>query len=450
MIIPAADTPDQARDYAEKATAYGLPLLLMEQTRQSSQSNLRDRAGITPQANTFFHARQLVSSRGRVVIRPNNDTLYSTAWLDLSKGPVRLDVPVIRDRYWIMPLMDAWTNVFATVGSRTHAAMVSKEATSWWIVTSAQRDQVPAGAQLIESPTDMVWIIGRIELRGAGDLATVRAVQDGFTLSPALPAENLPANAVRELPPRIVSQLPATEFFERLAQLMARQKPLPQDDLALAVLRGLGVTAGKPFPARSEPASAAWLAAVEEGKKNAFDKLANAGFTRRAPEAVGASNGWNMNNSPDIGRFGSNYALRAGIAMAGLGALPLADAWYPSTELDGNLQPLHGARKYQLHFDAKQLPPAQAFWSLTLYDQSGYFVDNPLNRYALTDRDALRFNDDGSLDLYIGGIAPADSKWQANWLPAPDAAFNLSLRIYDPTAPAIAGKWLPPPITRSP
>ena len=326
-MIPAADTPDQARDFAEKATAYGLPLLLMEQTRQSSQSNLRDRAGITPQANTFFHARQLVSSRGRVVIRPNNDTLYSTAWLDLSKGPVRLDVPVIRDRYWIMPLMDAWTNVFATVGSRTHAAMVGKEATSWWILGSAQRDQVPAGAQLIESPTDMVWIIGRIELRGAGDLATVRAVQDGFTLSPALPAENLPANAVRELPPRIVSQLPATEFFERLAQLMARQKPLPQDDLALAVLRGLGVTAGKPFPARSEPASAAWLAAVEEGKKNAFDKLANAGFTRRAPEAVGASNGWNMNNSPDIGRFGSNYALRAGIAMAGLGALPLADAW---------------------------------------------------------------------------------------------------------------------------
>ena len=155
-MIPTASTPELARNYAEKAVIYGLPLVLMDQTRQTTSANISRLTGEPARANVFRHVRQLANSKSRTVIRPNNDTLYSTAWLDLSQGPVRLEVPAIRDRYWIMPLMDAWTNVFAAVGSRTQVEQVSISGASWWIASAKQRAGLPAGSNIIESPTDMV------------------------------------------------------------------------------------------------------------------------------------------------------------------------------------------------------------------------------------------------------------------------------------------------------
>ena len=398
-MIPTATTPEIARSHAEKAVIYGLPLVLMEQTRQTSTANISRLTGQPAQANRFRHARTLVDSRSRTVIRPNNDTLYSGAWLDLSQGPVRLDVPAIRDRYWIMPLMDAWTNVFASVGSRTHAQQVASNGASWWISSAKHRSAVPAGGQIIESPTDMVWIIGRIELRGPDDLPAVHALQDGFKLSPVVAARNVPASPERTLPPVVIREMSAVEFFNRLATLLAEQSPLSQDSLPIGLLSALGVKAGAPFPAADLKPGPQWLQALEEGKRDAFAALQQAGLGRRDPSTTLQSNGWNLNNMPAIGRFGSEYGLRAAIAMSGLGALPLEDAWYPATDFDSEGRRFSGEFRYRMHFSKDQLPPASAFWSVTMYDAEGYFIDAPDQRYALTDRDPLHFNPDGSLTL---------------------------------------------------
>ncbi len=459
-MIPSASTPELARNYAEKAVIYGLPLVLMEQTRQTSTANISRMTGTAAIANTFRHVRQLSNARSRTVIRPNNDTLYSAAWLDLSQGPVQLTVPAIRDRYWIMPLMDAWTNVFAAVGSRTHASVVSQSGATWWIGRSTQRHLVPAGSNLIEAPTDMVWLIGRIELRGPADLPAVHALQDGFTLSPVVPARNIPALADRALPPTVVRDLSAVEFFNRLATIMAEQSPLPQDAAPITLLAALGVKPGQPFPPQDDTTttptnpklSPEWLQALEEGKRDAFAQLAQAGLSRRDPKNAMQSNGWNLNNMPAIGHFGSEYGLRSAIALSGLGALPLEDAWYPSTDFDDEGRRLSGEFRYTMHFTRQQLPPAKAFWSVTMYDAEGYFIDTPTQRYALTDRDPLHFNEDGSLTLTISANAPASPQEHRNWLPAPAGHFNLTMRLYDPAEGAAAGtegnRWMPPKVVR--
>ncbi len=447
-MIPTASTPELARNYAERAVIYGLPLVLMEQTRQTTSANISRLTGEPARANVFRHVRQLANSKSRTVIRPNNDTLYSGAWLDLSQGPVRLEVPAIRDRYWIMPLMDAWTNVFAAVGSRTHADQVSSSGAYWWITNAKHRASLPAGSNIIESPTDMVWMIGRIELRGTDDLPAVHAIQDGFKLGPAVAARNVPATVDARLPPIALREMTAIEFLNRLAALMAEQTPLPQDALPVGLLAALGVNAGQPFPGANSSRSPEWLQALEEGKRNAFEALAQAGLSRRDPKTTVQSNGWNLNNMPAIGRFGSEYGLRSAIALSGLGALPLDDAWYPATDFDAQGQRFSGAYRYRMHFSKDQLPPARAFWSVTMYDADGYFIDAPNNRYALTDRDPLHFNEDGSLTLIISARPPASAAEQRNWLPAPEGAFNLTMRLYDPAKGVAAGGWMPPKVER--
>lgn len=447
-MIPPAETPEIARSHAEHAFIWGLPLVLMEQTRQSGQSMQAMRSGQPAKANTFTHARNLVPAQGRVVVRPNNDTLYSSAWLDLSRGPARLEVPAISRRYWIVPLMDAWTNVFATLGSRTHAAQVAERGGTWWIVGSAGRDQVPQDAPIISAPTDMVWIIGRIELRGPADLPAVRALQDGFQLGPAREAIGIPAVPPPRLPPQIMRDLSACEFFDRLATLLAQQPALPQDTQPLALLKALGLTPGQPFDPARAGRSQPWIDALEQGKHDAFARLSGAGLSRPDPAALTGSNGWNLNNMAGIGSFGSDYELRAAIALSALGALPLADAWYPATDFDSRGRRLLGQHSYRMFFDHNSLPPASAFWSLTLYDADGYFVDNPEHRHALTDRDPLRFGSDGSLTLHVGNSPPADSALRSNWLPAPAGPFNLTMRLYDPHAQAFTGGWMPPAVVR--
>lgn len=448
LMIPSADTPDIARSHAEKAFIWGLPLVLMEQTRQSGQSAQAMRSGQPAMANTFNHSRNLAPVQARVVVRPNNDTLYSSAWLDLSRGPVRLEVPAISRRYWIVPFMDAWTNVFATLGSRTHAAEVAERGATWWIAGSAGRDPLPPGAQVIHAPTDLVWVIGRIELRGPADLAAVRTLQDGFRLSPAHGATGIPATPPPRLPPQIMRELSAQEFFNRLAVLLSKQEALPQDTLPLALLKAMGITPGQVFDPAKAGRDQAWIDAIEQGKRDAFARLAEAGLSRRDPATLTTSNGWNLNNMAGMGHFGSDYGLRAGIALSGLGALPLADAWYPATDFDSRGQRLQGQHSYRLVFDRNRLPPASAFWSLTLYDADGYFVDNAEHRYALTDRDPLRFGSDGSLTLHVGNTPPADPAWRNNWLPAPAGPFNLTMRLYDPQPQAFAGGWTPPAVER--
>lgn len=179
---------------------------------------------------------------------------------------------------------------------------------------------------------------------------------------------------------------------------------------------------------------------VEDGEK----RVAELGHSPGNAKMV---NGW-MVATGDMGNYGTNYDMRAGVAKVGLGANLPADAVYPMARLDGDGQPLKGANKYVVHFDKGQTPPANAFWSLTMYNSRQFFVANPISRYAIGDRDKLKFNTDGSLDIYIQHDSPGKEK-ESNWLPADAGDFNMIMRIYWPKEGVLNGGWAPPPVKKT-
>jgi hypothetical protein len=165
------------------------------------------------------------------------------------------------------------------------------------------------------------------------------------------------------------------------------------------------------------------------------------------PTLARVANGWGM-NTDTMGVYGNYYLKRALVAQLGLGANLPEDAIYPLNLADSNGNPLDGGNNYTIHFDKEQIPPAQAFWSITLYDNAGFQVANPINRFAVSSWMPFTFNPDGSLDLYFQNDSPGADK-EANWLPAPKGPYNLTMRLYAPKSEALTGKWNPPPVVKS-
>jgi hypothetical protein len=166
----------------------------------------------------------------------------------------------------------------------------------------------------------------------------------------------------------------------------------------------------------------------------------------KVPKIAQVANGWSM-NTESVGVYGTNYLKRAAMTLVGLGANLPEDAIYPLSVGNGDGQPMTGANAYTLHFAAGATPPVDAFWSVTLYDNDGFQVANALDRFAIGDRSGLTTNADGSLDLFIQHDNPGAEK-EANWLPAPDGPFTLTMRLYAPKQAALTGEWTPPPITK--
>lgn len=228
------------------------------------------------------------------------------------------------------------------------------------------------------------------------------------------------------------------EFFRTFADLFKVNAPHREDTAMLQDLARIGIVPGRHFdPAKLPPAEAK---ALEEGARAASARL------EKLDGTVGkhGPTNWSGGGSK-VGRYGTDYAARAAVARIGLGANPPEDAVYLHCQQDAAGTPLSGANRYRIHFAKGALPPVKAFWSITMYSQDGYFVNNSINRYTIGDRDRLQFNDDGSLDLYVQTAKPAQ---ESNWLPAPAGPFNLSLRLYWPTDDILAGKWIPPAVTR--
>jgi hypothetical protein len=230
----------------------------------------------------------------------------------------------------------------------------------------------------------------------------------------------------------------ASEFFQATQKLLVTNPPHPQDAPLMKQLARVGIVPGRGFD--PDALGAEGRQAFEQGAKMAADKLATLGAQAGAGERI---NGWSSGFSGSTGRYGIHYDARAAVARLGLGALPPEEAIYYSC-CQGTEQ-LAGEHGYTLHFSAAQLPPVHAFWSLTLYGEDGYFVANAIHRFAIGDRDALKFNSDGSLDLFIQHDAPGDER-DGNWLPAPSGRFNLSLRLYWPSEDVLRGRWKPPPV----
>ena len=444
------------REAARDAYIYGYPIVLMERTRQVSTAVPRPEGSRAP-LNQYAHIRTFPDPNFKDVVSPNVDTLYSIAWLDLAMEPLVVTVPDARAyatpdgeaRYYLLQMLDAWTNVFDSPGLRTRGP----EARAFLLTGPDWQGEAPAGLERIVSPTSMVWITGRTHVLDEADMPTVHAFQDQLQLIPLSKwpgSYQPPAEApieegvdVSMPPPAQVDGLDAQQFFTELAMLMKKNPPAAYDGPMLEKLGILGLVAGQPFDLSSMPL--AELIAIEEGyalgKAMLSTLVAHSGST--------PINGWTVMTS-GIGEYGDNYDARAVTAVVGLGANLPEDAVYPRTAIDGAGAAMTTANRYTLTFGPGQWPPSNAFWSLTLYDSDQAVVENPINRYALGDRSDLVPNADGSLTIYIQKDAMAGALVN-NWLPAPQGenqAFNLIMRIYWPTQEMLDGTWVVPPVRR--
>jgi len=446
---PTTDTSEvanAAHSAAKDAYLYGYPLVLMDVTR-AKMTNVPSVTAMVAPMDQMANIRAFPDATFTDVVSPNADTLYSTAWLDLKHEPIVMSVPDTHGRYYLMEMLDGWTNVIPSPGKRTTGTAKADYA----ITGPGWSGTLPAGMKEIKSPTALVWVIGRTQTNGKADYAAVHAIQDGFKLTPLsawgkpyTPPKVVPVDAKVDMktpPVELVAAMDAATFFNRLSMLMKDNPPAGADAPMVAKMASIGIVPGQPFDLNKNGSDAAKAISdgVEDGKKRAVELGQNPGIGKMA-------NGWMLITSV-VGDFGTNYDARAGVAAFGLGANLVADAFYPVGRVDGDGQPLNGANKYIVHFDKGQTPPVNAFWSLTMYNAKQAFVANPINRYAIGDRDKLKFNKDGSLDIYVQHDSPGKDK-ESNWLPADAESFNVVMRMYWPKEAAFNGSWTPPPIKK--
>jgi hypothetical protein len=435
-----AKLADDLRTLGREAFIYLYPLVTMDVTRRRLVSLPADvKPGFGP-PNQFHHIREFPPADFRLVVRPNFDTLYSTAWLDLTGGPVDVSIKDTGDRYFLMPMLDMWTDVFASPGKRTTGTGTQ----NYTLVGPGERIEDPGDSTVIQAPTPYVWIIGRTQTNGPDDYKFVNEIQDGYTITPRTPAAGKAAPSVQgetDEPLSFVNGLSAVEFFRRGAELMSVHPPHATDFSVLARIADLGLVPGRPF--EYSGFTQQQLGDIQAGATEALEQIlaARTSMGRRV-------NGWSIIDE-SIGVYGNDYFRRAVVTVAGLGANPPEDAVYPVLAVDADGEPLVGERDYVLHFDADALPPVSAFWSVTMYDATGFQTANELNRFALGDRDRLSHNADGSLDILISHTDPGPDR-QANWLPAPTGPLGITMRLYAPRPEALDGSWECPVVRRLP
>ncbi|MFH9402538.1 DUF1254 domain-containing protein [Streptomyces sp. NPDC017638] len=427
---------DDLRTLGREAYVYLYPLVTMDVTRRQCVSVPAGlESGLGP-PNQFHHIREFPSADFRLVVRPNFDTLYSAAWLDLTHGPVDVSVQDTEDRYFLLPMLDMWTDVFAAPGKRTTGTGPQR----YTLVAPGGQVADSQDATVIQAPTPCVWVIGRTQTNGSDDYGFVNAIQDGYTVTPHTPApgehERHTEPATKE-PLSFVNGLGAVEFFRRGAELLRVHPPHATDFSVLARIAGLGLVPGRSFMDGGFTASQ--LGEIQAGVDEAQQQML------AARTSLGRQvNGWSV-VTENIGVYGNDYFQRAVVSMVGLGANQPEDAVYPVLGVDADGDPLVGERDYVLHFDADAMPPVSAFWSVTMYDAAGFQAPNELNRFALGDRDQLGYNGDGSLDILISHARPGTER-EANWLPAPTGPLGVTLRLYAPRPEVPAGRWVPPAV----
>lgn len=444
VSAPAAAEPVDAAEaltIAQEAYVYLYPLILMDLTRKQLINMDPKVNPMGGPVNAFTHIRAFPTAEMRTVVRPNFDTLYSSAWLDLTDGPVIVSTVDTGGRYFLLPMMDMWTDVFAVPGKRTNGT----GAANFAVVPPGWPGTLPQGVERIDAPTRGVWIIGRTQTDGVKDYDAVHKVQDGFTITlladwgktPRKTEQTIdPSIDTRTEPPRLTGNMPAVEFFRYGTELMTLHPPHVTDWSIIARMRRIGLEPGRFDESKARADLLAEGAAA--GLKLMQDK---------APTLARIIDGWQM-NTDTMGVYGNFYLKRAIVAHVGLGANQIEDAIYPLNVADADGRPVMAENSYILRFGKDELPPVGAFWSLTMYDAEGFQVANPLDRFAIGDRDALQYHAYGALDLYIQHENPGPDK-ESNWLPAPKSGqLGLTLRLYAPKPQVADGRWNPPPIRR--
>ncbi|WP_342736663.1 DUF1254 domain-containing protein [Bradyrhizobium sp. B117] len=430
---------------ATDAYVFGYPLVTMEMTRRV-MTNMAAVEGTRGPMGQFIKLRTYPDASFRDVTAPNADTLYTSAWIDVGDEPWVVSIPDMKDRYFLFPMLDGWTNVFQVPGKRT----TGTKAQVYAITGPGWKGKLPAGVKEYKSPTSIVWILGRIYCTGTPeDYAAVHAAQDECKLFPLSaygqsytpPPGKVDAAIDMTTPVRDqVNRMDAVAYFSLLAQLMKRNPPGAADAPELAKFAKIGLVPGKDFDASKLDADFA-------------KRIPQVGFDRimiqfKVNKAIRNTNGWAFDT--ETGVYGTDYLNRALVTAIGLGANRIQDACYPTSQKDVDGKDYVGSNKYVMRFPKGQLPPVGGFWSLTMYDEKYFFVANPLNRYSISARQNLKPNPDGTIDLYIQKDSPGTDK-ESNWLPAPAGKFVLMLRMYWPNekAPSIInGSWSPPAVRR--
>lgn len=434
-----------AGDLEVQAYVYTYPLVSVEVSRrQATNYPVPDPSIGAAPMNQLAHLHFLPGAGFTDVVRPNVDTVYTSMFFDVSTQPLVVSVPDMSGRYHLFPIMDMWSNVDASAGPRT---LDDQHGYQFAIVGPDFAGTLPAGVHEYRLPTDAGWMIGRIQVDGPEDLPGVIALQDRMSAvplgsygSPYTPPTNTEIHTdwQRVQVAEYIHDLTPQQYWDLYYAALSHAQTRPGDEVLLAELASIGW----------RPDTALNLASLPESERTRWEQAWPTALSQIERDMGNTTvNGWTVSRT-GVGDYGTAYADRAVVAYAGLGANLPQDAIYPSTRLDDTGAQLSADNNYVLHFPADQKPPVTGFWSLTMYNDSGFFVDNPINRYAVRG-EHLRANSDGSLDIHIQRETPGTPR-ESNWLPAPASGeFNLMLRLYWPDQAVIDGNWNPPPVTRT-
>jgi hypothetical protein len=413
---------DAQRAYAAGLAAYvhGYPPLISA----ASQSHFL--------SNQLVGVAATTGPQNRLVVLPNVDTAYTVSRLDLRSGPVIVHVPAMHGRYYVLELLDAYTNVFGYIGTRVTGSAAGDYAIAGPGVRGSVR-----GLKTIHSPTPDALLLGRTLVEATDSSATLHQILGSYAIT--APGGSATASIVIDASPKFppVTVPTGMSFLDAFDALLAKDPPSPAERRALGPLRRFGIGPGLRASTTSMPAAVrqALLRGLSAGPAHVAAEVAQ--MRRRSIRTHG---GWVL-TGPGTGNAGSNWDLRAEVAKVGLWANTPDEAVYPIAANDGAGRPLTGRHRYVLQFAGR--PPAKAFWSLTMYDSGLHLYANPLDRYALGDR-SPGVRRDGSPTLYLQHTAPR--RGRADWLPAPAGRFVVALRLYVPRAVVLAGRWSPPGI----
>ncbi|SEF29587.1 DUF1254 domain-containing protein [Variovorax sp. NFACC27] len=436
---------NELRTLAEEAIVYAFPLYEMSRMRAATSPQRTDVAGEAPKphrwCNVFTHARQLLGAGKSRVVTPNNDTLYTNAWLDLGDGPLVIDVPDTAGRYYVLGLLDFYTNPFAHIGQR----LTGTAARSFLVTPPGWRGEVPAAfreaGSHVEAPTRWLWVIGRILVDGPQDVPAVNALQDGFIVRTlgdwqAGKTSSMPKHFDPACDPK--APLSAEHFATQVNRALRENPPPAREAGLIARFAALGLGPD--------------VDALDDTQRSVLQDALDAVLPqlRGAQSGATSSTGWVQMPLVE-GSFGDDHLARALVALKYIGMLESREATYPLAWNDASGRKLNGSGRYTLRFAPGALPPVEAFWSLTMYDSRDYMlVDNPIDRYAIGDRTpALRHDADGGLTLHIQHARPEDEAARANWLPAPAGDFYLCLRAYVPREEMLDGRYALPALVRT-
>lgn len=429
-LLPArqalAALAEGASDPFQRAFFYAFPLF--EQARIEQERT--GAVGKPGKLNVISQRSQLMDHTSHQVTAPNNDTIYSSVFLELSGGPVELTAPSSTDRYFSLAFMSAFTDVFAYVGTRATKGQGGR----CWIVGPDWRGEAPEGVRLIRSPSNDVWALMRTLVDGPADLAAAQAFQSGLTLS--IPADRPPPRGFKAAAGDVNDPI---QFLSLVNEVIARspggggQFPRARQFAA----QGVGV---EDLP--SQTVLDRWRATIPPSLEILRETFRFRDY---------AVDGWSY-QPPGIGDFGANDQLRAAVALGGIAALGEEEAMYFHANFDGAGQPLMGSTPYRWRVPPGGVP-VDAFWSLTMYEVTPegryFFTENPIGRYAIGDRTPGLIKDaDGGFEIYIQRERPSGAA-AANWLPSPAGRMRLALRAYLPRQHLRNRSWKVPALRRA-